>query len=197
MKRIANHGKIIVAFFAATIVSVLALPIFECIAGFIPKSGYHCGESLFTVLLIGPFLAIPAIVLIALPVFLGLRNCRWTEWWQVVPAASLASIAAFLLLSPVLLFAGFSVMHAIALVILPLLLVFGRSRSVTWWRVTMSGCIAIAIAVMAFKLSPIHRKDIGLLGIFGYIGACSGMVFWLVGIRGNLTTQSPENNYQS
>ncbi|WP_409526357.1 hypothetical protein [Nitrincola sp. MINF-07-Sa-05] len=193
MKSSVNHGKVIVAFFAATLASVLALPVFECAVGLIPGSGYHCGESFIAVLLIGPFIAIPAILFVALPLFLAMQKCRWTAWWQIVPAASVASIVGFLLLSPVLLFGSFSAIYASAFVVLPVLLVIGRSRSVNWWRITLGGCIASAVIILAVVIAPLNRLDTGLIGLFGYVGACAGIVFWLVGVRGNFNTQQPDD----
>lgn len=133
MERPVNHVKIIVAFFATTATALLAFPFLECSANIFGIANFRCGASLAPMLIIGSFVAIPAVAVIALPLFLLFRRLCWMSWWQIVLGGTLSSVLTDLALE--------------------------------------------------FSFNSAH--SFGTIGLFCYMGACAGLVFWLVGVRGN------------
>jgi lysylphosphatidylglycerol synthetase-like protein (DUF2156 family) len=99
MERPVNQATVIVAIFAATIAALLALPLFECTAGLFGIERLRCGASLAPMLLFGSLIAIPAVVVIALPLFLFMRHLHWTRWWQIALGAAVSSMLAGLVLA--------------------------------------------------------------------------------------------------
>lgn len=182
--RRANPVRILVAFFAATLAAVLAFPALECGAALLAIGDRRCGDNVIDILLLGFFLAIPAVIFVGLPLFLMLRHFRWVAWWQIVLAASFSSIVAFVTVVPALVSWD---MRAIAgsLVALPLVLVLKRFGSPVWWRIAIGIVLAGLFVLLVFVVPPTSEREIRTLGLLAYAGACAGIVFWFVGVRGN------------
>lgn len=69
MERPVNKVRVIVAFLAATVAALLALPLLECTGELFGMEGFHCPAPLAPTRLHGSFIGIPAVAVFAAPAF--------------------------------------------------------------------------------------------------------------------------------